>query len=237
MSLTDTISTAIDTILKTPWNIRKGTVVPTTEDVALSDGAVLLDAVYLYADMADSTGLARDFSRETAAKIIRAYLDATCRVIKAKGGEIRSFDGDRVMAIFIGDAKNSAAAGCALKIKYAVDEIVRPRIEKKFPALASKGFVLSHCTGVAAGEALLVRGGVRGNNDLVSVGRSPNVAAKLSEIRNSPYRSYISEAVYNRLNEESKFGGKDKKNMWERRELKIAGSTGVYYRSSWHWKP
>jgi len=51
-----------------------------------------------------------------AAKVIRAYLDATCRVIRAEGGEIRSFDGDRVMTVFIGPPENTTAAGTGLKI-------------------------------------------------------------------------------------------------------------------------
>jgi adenylate cyclase len=237
VGLTEDIDDAVKKVVQASWNSRNGAVVPTTEDVALSNGAVLLDAVYLYADMADSTGLARDFSRETAAKVIRAYLDATCRVIRARGGEIRSFDGDRVMAIFVGNAKNSAAAKCALNIKYVVDEIVRPAVDGRFPSLINRGFTLSHCVGIASGSALIVRGGVRGNNDLVSVGRAPNVAAKLSEIRNRPYRTYITAGVFSRLNEDSKYGGKDKRLMWEQRTRTVGGEEMTVYRSSWQWKP
>jgi len=111
MGLAEEITTSVTSVVTSDWNIRKGTVVPNTEDVTLKNGAVELDAVYLYADMADSTRLARDFSATTAAKVIRCYLDATCRVIRARGGEIRSFDGDRVMAIFVGDSKNSLPSG------------------------------------------------------------------------------------------------------------------------------
>ena len=63
VGLAEDIEDAVKKVVQASWNSRNGTVVPTTEDVALSNGAVLLDAVYLYADMADSTGLARDFSR------------------------------------------------------------------------------------------------------------------------------------------------------------------------------
>jgi uridylate cyclase len=237
VGLAEEIDAAVKEVVRASWNSRNGTVVPETGDVALANGAVLLDAVYLYADMADSTGLARRFSRETAAKVIRAYLDATCRVIRAHDGAIRSFDGDRVMAIFVGGAKNSTAAKCGLQIKYVVDQIVRPAIEARFPSLRNNGWILSHCTGVASGSALLVRGGVRGNNDLVSVGRPPNVAAKLSEIRNGSYQTYITEAVFNSLNEDSKYGGANKTLMWEKRSLTVGGEAMNVYRSSWHWKP
>ncbi|MEU5905187.1 hypothetical protein ABZ780_12510, partial [Micromonospora sp. NPDC047467] len=101
-----------------------------------------MDAVYLYADMANSTGLARDFDPKTAAKVVRAYLDATCRVIKSRGGEIRSFDGDRVMAIFMGGSKNSNAARCALNINWAVTKVVWLALEQRLPSLKRKALLL-----------------------------------------------------------------------------------------------
>ncbi|WP_156819541.1 adenylate/guanylate cyclase domain-containing protein [Pseudonocardia sp. HH130630-07] len=237
MSLADEITTAVTGVVTSDWNIRKGVVVPRTEDIALKNGAVELDAVYLYSDMADSTGLARDFAPTTAAKVIRSYLDATCRVINARNGKIRSFDGDRVMAIFVGESKNSDSAKCALQINYTVKHIVKPIVERNLSSLTSKGYKLKHCVGVASGKSLIVRGGVRGNNDLVSVGRPPNIAAKLSDIRNDPYFTYITKDVFDRLNKESKYG-KDDRLMWEGPYLRDVGGENLHvYKSSWYWKP
>jgi len=237
VSLTDEITAAVTGVVTSDWNIRKGIVVPTTEDIALKNGAVELDAVYLYADMADSTGLARDFRPTTAAKVIRSYLDATCRVINARSGAIRSFDGDRVMAIFVGSSKNSDAAKCALQINYAVTKIVRPIVERNLPSLVTKGYKLKHCVGIASGTSLIVRGGVRGSNDLVSVGRPPNVAAKLSDIRNDPYLTYITSDVFGLLNKVSKYG-KDDRLMWDGPYTReVGGEKLSVYKSSWHWKP
>ncbi|MFE9651570.1 adenylate/guanylate cyclase domain-containing protein [Micromonospora sp. NPDC006431] len=238
MGLLDEITTAVRGVVTSDWNTRKGNVVPKTEDVALSNGAVELDAVYLYADMANSTILARDFSPTTAAKVIRSYLDATCRVIRARGGEIRSFDGDRVMAVFLGDTKNSTAAKCGLQINYVVKEIVRPAIEASLPSIKKQGFVLHQGVGVASGTALVVRGGVRGNSDLVSVGRSPNVAAKLSDLRQGTYRTYITSDVFDMLLDWAKLGGDDKRLMWDGPETTWIGERAVsVYRSGWQWKP
>ncbi|MEV5242937.1 hypothetical protein AB0K89_28070 [Streptomyces cinnamoneus] len=237
MGLADDISAAVTSVVCSDWDIRKGTVVPATEDVKLSNGAVEVDAVYLYADLADSTGLARDFTRTTAAKVIRAYLDATCRVIKARGGQIRSFDGDRVMAVFMGDYKNSSAAKCGLQIHHVVDKIVRPKVEANLPSIMSKGFEIKHCVGIDSGTALIVRGGVRGDNDLVSIGRAPNVAAKLSDIRNGSYRTYITEPVFKKLSDEVKYSAPDKKLMWEGpRTREVGGEEITVYRSSWTWR-
>ncbi|MFC1432950.1 adenylate/guanylate cyclase domain-containing protein [Streptacidiphilus sp. N1-3] len=239
MGLSDDIRDAVTTVASADWDVRKGTTVPTTDTITLKNGAVELDAVYLYADMADSTGLARDFTAKTAAKVIRCYLDATCKVIRARGGEIRSFDGDRVMAIFLGSNKNSAASQCALQIHHAVDKITRPILERKLPILVTKGYELKHCTGIASGTALVVRGGVRGHNDLVSIGRAPNVAAKLSDVRNWPHRTYITADVFKMLNEGSKYGGTDGKTlMWDGPfDREVGGEKISVYKSSWTWTP
>jgi class 3 adenylate cyclase len=238
MGLADDIKDAVADVVNADWNLRKGQVVPHTEDITLKNGAVELDAVYLYSDMADSTGLARDFDRTTAAKVIRAYLDATCRVIRSCGGQIRSFDGDRVMAIFVGGSKNSDAAKCGLQINHVVQNIVRPAVEAKLPSLKTRGYVLKHCVGVASGSALVVRGGVRDHSDLVSVGRAPNVAAKLSDIRTG-YRTYITKEVFNRLNSDSKYrSDADPKVMWDGPvKVDVGGEMIEVYRSDWSWKP
>ncbi|MDG4755250.1 adenylate/guanylate cyclase domain-containing protein [Micromonospora sp. WMMD718] len=240
--MAEDITAAVGAVVNADWNVRTGTVVPTTDTITLKNGAVEVDAVYLYADMANSSGLARDFAPKTAAKVIRAYLDATCRVIKFRGGQIRSFDGDRVMAIFMGAAKNSDAARCALNINYVVRKIVRPALEDRLTSLKTKGFELRHCVGVASGTALIVRGGVRNeDNDLVSIGRPPNVAAKLSDVRAWPYATYITSDVFARLREEVKYvdpGKPDKKLMWDGPRTEDAGGAPVkVYRSSFWWKP
>lgn len=235
MGLRDDIERAVQNVVGSNWNIRDGTVVPTTNDIALKNGAVRLEAVYLYADMARSTELARDFQRTTAAKVLRAYLDATCRVIRARGGEIRSFDGDRVMAIFVGDDKNTQAGKAGLQIHYVVEKIVRPEVERRLPSIQTYNFVVSHCVGVDVGTALIVRGGVRGSNDLVSAGRAPNIAAKLSDMRKAPYRTYVTNRVFNNMNMSSKYGGPNNELMWQRQDLTVGGSQGIFHRSNWMW--
>jgi uridylate cyclase len=219
-------------IFETLWNIRSGLVVPNTDDVALTDGAVELDAVLLYADLAHSTRLARKFDRSVAAKIVRAYLSTMTQVVKNAGGEVRSFDGDRVMGVFVGNSKNSSAANCALKMNHVVTKILRPKAEAKFPSLVKNGFRLAHCVGIHGSSVLVVRGGVRGDNDLVFIGSAPNLAAKLSEIRNSPYHSYITHSVFENLNHHAKTSSQGKQ-MWEKARITLGDETWACFRSSW----
>lgn len=235
MGLAEKVGGDITAIFNTTWNTRKGVVVPTTDTVALRDGAVKLEAVLLYADLANSTKLARAFPRSVAAKIVRAYLSSMTQVVKAHGGHVRSFDGDRVMAVFVGPRKQTNAAKCALRMNYVVSKQIRPKARAKFPSLASKGFSIRHCVGVARSEVFVVRGGVRGSNDLVFVGSAPNIAAKLSDIRAWPYASYMTGAVYHLVQDQAKFA--DDEPMWEKVSRTIDGATWTLYRSKWTWKP
>lgn len=235
MAIESTIRSQVRTVLRTRWDKRKGQVVPETDDVKLSGGAVELDAVYLYSDLAESTTLAHSWKQEAAGKVIRCFLDAASRVIRAEGGEIRSFDGDRVMAIFIGGSKCTTAARCALKINYAVKEIVHEELQDYYSDYPGS-FSIAHCTGVAMGTTLLVRGGVRNNNDLVSIGKAPNIAAKLSALRTG-HGSYITDDVYSLLNKSVKYGGEDDRPMWSKHTQAIAGRSTTLYRSTWWWRP
>jgi class 3 adenylate cyclase len=233
-TLDDNLKNDVQKIFDTTWDTRKGQVVPKTDDVALSNGAVKLDVAVLYADLAHSTQLARK-NKSVAAKVVRAYLSTMTRLVKANGGVVRSFDGDRVMGIFTGDSKNSSAAKCALQMKYVVTKVLRPKAQNKFSSLSD--FAITHGVGVSRSEVLVVRGGVRGSNDLVFVGSAPNIAAKLSEIRDGSYNSYIDWKVYKFLNEDSKFGGENRENMWKATSRTIAGEEWDLYKSSWWWKP
>jgi adenylate cyclase len=235
MALIDDLKSETDAIVKKQWQRRKGEVVPENDDVALGNSCVDLKATFLYADLADSTELAI-MDRTIAAEVAKAYLMGTTRIIRDVGGEIRSFDGDRVMGVFFGDSKNSEAAEAALKINYFFTYILIPSFTSFY---TGRTFSLSQCVGVDVSDAMVVRTGIRNNNDLIWVGRAPNVAAKLSGIREEGFSSYISDRVFNRLRDTSKFGGNPLRLMWEGRTWSKGipyGSDSVY-RSSWWWKP
>lgn len=232
MGLREDIEAGVSGVLRPEWVARDGQVVPVATDIALSNGAVRLEATYLYADMADSTGLAQGYKDWAAAKVIRSYLNASSRIIRARGGHIRSFDGDRVMGVFIGSTKNSDAVKAAMNISWAVSQVINPALQEKWKDFK---WTMGHGVGIDTGTAMLVRGGVHGENDIVSVGGAPNVAAKLSEIRGGRTIN-ISAAVYNDLNEASKFSkGID---MWSLMGTQAYGNKSVrYHGSSYTWTP
>lgn len=236
MALVDDIRSDVSTIISTQWSIRKGQVVPSTTSVALSGGAVELDATFLYADLAKSSLLAKILDRRVVAKILKSFLATSTRLIKATGGTVLSFDGDRVLGIFVGDSKNTTAAKCGLHINWSVVKVIRPKFEDNYDSVKNLDFRIRHAVGIDTGTVLIVRAGARGDNDLISIGRAPSFAAKLSDVRESPYHTFITASVYNVLHKSSKFG-KDDENMWESRSITFNNHKHSIYRSNWHWEP
>lgn len=229
MTWVDDLTTETERLLNTQWDVRNGTVVPEAEDVALKEGAVKVDATFLYADLAGSSKLAQVCPWETTAKIIRAYLNISTRLIRAYGGHIRSFDGDRVMGVFLSDMKNTHASYCAREIDWCVEKVLNPKAHEKFSSIKNNSIRITHCVGIDTGEATAVRAGIRDNNDLIWIGNAPSYAAKLSDIRNYPYCVYISERSFKKLADSAKSEGGA--NLWEEIILTIGGVSQKGYRT------
>ena len=236
MGLADDTKSGIDGVLREAWVITAGTVVPETDDVTLKNGGRRVDATYLYADLAGSSKLAQTVDEEIVAKVIRSYLNAAARILNYHGGAIRSYDGDRVMAIFIGNGKNSSAATAAFNLNWAVQEVIRDELDRKWPKSLAN-YTMHQGVGIATGEALIVRAGVRNHNDLVSIGSAPNVAAKLSELRRTP-DIYITSGVYEMLNERAKVRNDGVSTIWSKQQNEsIGGSTVEVYGTGYWRKP
>ncbi|HEY0313828.1 MAG TPA: adenylate/guanylate cyclase domain-containing protein [Allosphingosinicella sp.] len=224
----------VDTLFDTNFDQRDGRVVPTTADVALKNGAVKIDATFLYADLAGSAKLSDSCAWTTTAKVIRAFLDCATRLIVKHGGHIRSFDGDRVMGVFMGDSKNSSASICGREIHWAVRKVIHPKAHERFKSIRDNGIEIRHGVGIDTGEVRAVRSGIRDNNDLIWIGKAASFSAKLSDVRDVGNHTYVSSRVYNKLSEVAKFA-EDGKNMWSSATFEFANKTETVYKSN-HWK-
>lgn len=210
MSLKEDLEKYVAETHKNQWKTRDGTQVPDTDDLSLSNDAVKLEATVLYADLGGSTQMVKNYYNWFAAEIYKNYLYCAARIIRNEGGVITAYDGDRIMAVFIGDSKNTDAAKCGLKINYAVIEILRPAIKKQYPETT---FHLKQRVGIDTSDLFIARTGIRGSNDLVWVGNAANNAAKMAAL-STDYPTYISADVYSMLNDSSKYGGDPKQDMW-----------------------
>lgn len=231
MKTAQDIIAEVKSIFATKWQTRKGTKVPEPEDVKLGNDAVQLDGTVLYADMADSTGLVNGHKDWFAAEVYKAYLVAACHIIRNNAGVITAFDGDRVMAVFIGDRKNSAAAIAALQLSWVVIE-TNSALKLAYP---SSSFQLQHSVGIDTSDLFVAKTGIRNSNDLVWVGRAANYAAKLSGESDPGYSTFITEPVFSMLSDDAKYGGNPKRLMWEKAHWQTRNLT--IYKSNWNWKP
>lgn len=231
MALKGDLEGAVKKIFRDTWESRDGRVVPFPQDLGLGNDAVKLDATVLYADIADSTKLVDTQNPEFAAEVYRSYLTCAARIVKTNGGIITAYDGDRIMAVFISDTKNSQAAKTALQINKAVLDIVNPALSAQYP---SATYRLKHVIGIDTSPLFVARIGVRNDNDLVWVGRAANHAAKLSSI-NEDNTTFISADVFNKLANSSKFRSGDNAPMWKVRNWTQMGGIRIYS-SNWRWE-
>ena len=219
----------------TTWSTTT-TAVPDPDDMGYSDAKVI-KATYLYSDLIDSSGLVRAAgSAEEVTSVMSAFLKVAVRVIRAENGHIRSFDGDRVMGIFAGEKRQTRAVRSAMKIKYATLRLLDPEIQSAFTSLKEAGWHINAMSGVASTEALLVRAGIRGNSDLLSVGVGPNLAAKLSDLRDTSagHTIAIGKGTYKGLDASMVMSGE--KHMWRGEySLVMGGGSYDYYTSNYYW--
>jgi class 3 adenylate cyclase len=231
MPLADELKNEITKIFRDQWSIRAGQVVPEPENITLGNGAVEFErATVLYADLSGSTAMVNTYKWEFAAEVYKTFLYCAARLVRASGGTITSYDGDRIMGVFVGDSQCPNAAQCGLKINYAVQEIVNPALKAQYPKLE---FQVKQVVGIDTSSIRAARTGVRGGNDVVWVGRAANYAAKLTEL-NLAERTWITNDVYEALNSDSKLSQPNKQNMWKNFEWTQNGKLPIYG-STWMW--
>ena len=228
MTLKDDLQAEVAEIFRQQWSTREGSVVPTEDTLKLYNDGVDLEATVLYADISESTKLVDGYKAYFAAEVYKAFLRCAARIIRTEGGSITAYDGDRVMAVFVGDAKNSTAARTALKINWAAKALVQPAIKSRHPDTT---YVLRHTVGIDTSKLRVARAGIRGANDLVWIGRAANWAAKLCALPHE-YPSWITKAVYDRLQDKSKFAT-DGRNMWEERSWTPMNNASISRSSFW----
>lgn len=231
MGLKNDLEKEVQRILGERWKVREGRKVPAPDELALdANEAVKLDAAVLYADINESTRLVDGQTPLFAAEVYETYLRCAARVIRRRDGVITAYDGDRIMAVYIGDDKETRAVRTALEIHYAVYAIVNPLLKKQYP---ERTYQLTQVVGVDTGELHVARIGVRNDNDLVWVGRAANYAAKLCA-EDADYQTYITADVYKAMADSVKYGGEKRELMWQKRSWH-AMSNQTIYSSKWYY--
>lgn len=227
MSLQADLKSEVTLTFRSRWSSREGDKVPEAENLQLGNDAVTLTGTVLYADISGSTQLVAGYLPQFAAEVYKAYLHCAARLVRECHGTITAYDGDRIMAVYIGGRKNTNAATTALKLNWARRNIINPGIKAQYPSVE---YQLNHVVGIDTSDLWVSRTGVRGANDLVWVGRAANYAAKLTEL-SQDWPSRVTADVYQAMLQEAKIssGGLP---MWEKATWTDMNDMEIY-RSRW----
>ncbi|MBI3493810.1 MAG: adenylate/guanylate cyclase domain-containing protein [Acidobacteria bacterium] len=231
MAVKEDVIAGVDAFFNSTYTTTKGLVIPNVGDIGLSTEGRELEVSMLFIDIRRSTTIVDAFRRKTAAKMYQSFLLGVSKIARGNLGELRSFNGDGVLVVFAGNNKETRAVKTALQLSWFGVHVLRPKLQSYFAKnqqLANLEFDFG--IGVDTGTVLVVRGGIRGenNNDLVWVGNAANYAAKLSGLRDENCHSFISPATYNAMDSCVKTSG-DGQAMWE----SCRWNEETVYRGNW----
>ncbi len=189
---------------------------------------------FLYVDMRGSSSYTDGHRLQTITKIYKVFHHCMVECIKEFDGKVRSFDGDRVLAVFEGEGKENNAIECAMKMVGCKYDILQPKIKAKF-----KNDSFSFGVGIATGDILISKAGVgydKNNRDLIWIGDPANLGAKLSDDADGPYSIYVCEKTFRKLLDKNRYTNKGgvKTDMWSAFKFRFKDEQIDIYRTGYY---
>lgn len=229
MSLLDDLKITTNSFFNQQYKITDTDIVPTSDYSKLTFGndGLKSELTFLFVDIRKSSELHDNYGYLDAAKIYQSFHDINVRIINRRLGQVRAFDGDRIMGVFSGPRKNNNAVEAAMNIRWAIAEILNKKLPTNKP--------LNIGIGIETGEVLITKVG-RGrdvsNNDLVWVGKACNYASHMCN--ESKNQIYISPSVYSFLDGTNKIS--DGVNMWAKTIMTLKNGKDITcYRTNYRW--
>ena len=197
MTIADDLAARVTAIARERWETSAGRQVPDVRDLPFGNVGRTFEACFLYADLSDSTNLVQSVPNTLAAEYYKVFLHCASKLIQREGGTIEAYDGDRVMGIFLGDGKESAAVRAGALLHAAVRDLINPQ----FAQVYAMHRELKYTVGIDTGAVLACKAGVRGESELVWIGQAANFAAKLNSFPalDHDYPMRVTESVLMRL--------------------------------------
>jgi adenylate cyclase len=228
----DVYKKEVDVFFDGDYEIVKTKAIPEVSNLKFGKHAKEVELAILFIDIRESTKIMASMKRSTGAKIYKSFLWGISKIAKDNSGEVRSFNGDGVLVVFVGNYKCNSAVRAAMQMKYFCQTVLKPKADVYLKNKESlEGTLFDYGIGIDHGTVLVVRGGMRGdnNNDLVWVSNATNYAVKMSGISSDPYNIRISDKVYALLDDSRKKSGDE--SMWE----KMLWNEKNLYRTKFKW--
>ncbi len=227
----------VDAFFNETYEITDGRAIPDVDDISLDNEGTELELAMLFIDINESTKIVDGIRRTTAAKMYKSFLWGIAKIARLNQGELRSFNGDGVLVAFNGDNKRTHATKAALQMNWFVGKVLKSKIQDYLDKNNAENWVNFSCgIGIDVGEIMVVRGGIRGenNNDLVWVGNATNYAVKLAKIGGEDI--FVSKNVYSGMLNSSKYknGNPHDTDMWKKYTWTQMNDEEIYG-SSWIW--
>ncbi len=207
--------------------------IPSTEEVPFGKTLYTTQLTAFCIDLRKSTELLWRHDGETCCKIHKSFLTIATRVISRNGGQLRSFNGDSVLAFWPGQYKQDVdkAVKAAFQLKWALST----RLSKHFDKYTSLDFGI----GIDWGKVSIVKAGLPrndNNNDLVFLGTCVNYACEIASQAYGPNHVEVSTDVYSNLTDAWIYGTSTgvKQNMWKPGSLQWKGKTWSTKLTHWH---
>lgn len=238
MSLKNDIINAVNGILNKNMNIEDVSFVPDINTQGLTFGlsGKRFQSVCLFIDMRGSTAILEKHNSSTVIKIHKAYFITILKIVRYYKGEVRSFNGDSILAFFPGHTSESIenAVKSAMKLKYMLlqdDDCLKNKVKSMYDTTIDIGI------GLDLGSTVASKVGHSGynNQDLIWIGRNVNKSVKISDVRNLPYNIGISKRLYDKL-PNSVLYDNDGKNMWSYESLMYNNNYERIYKTTYYWR-
>ena len=244
MGLKQDITDKVKEIINTNFTTEEVTYVPeiSNSKLTFANTGLLFEATVLYIDMRDSTKVLNKHNKPTIAKIHKAYLHTTVKIATSLGGEVRSFNGDSVLAFFQGTSKRSLsnAVKAAMQIRFMI-----ANSDSGINNLLAQYSAVDFGIGLDDGKILCTKVGVGGDDntkDLIWIGNAINKSVIISDQCKASEYIGVSSYVYQNLEDDVKFGNQtnsfgqvEKVDMWKPYSVLYNGQWETFYKTSWYW--
>lgn len=214
MAIKDELTKKIGEFAVDRWgDIPDAYILPTVDDLTFGNSGEHLDVTVLYADISGSTAMVDELHDTRAAEYYKSFLHCASQLIRRNNGEIQAYDGDRVMALYVGDEQADNAVGTALELNYAVGEIINPAFERIYGSTHRK---LQFTVGIDSGKVLAIKVGVRAVGELAWIGGAANYAAKLNSFEglDHDFPIRVTSLTFDKLTHKSLYAT-DGSMMWQ----------------------
>ena len=209
--------------------------IPSVEQVPFGKKSKKMKLCAYSIDMRKSSDLLFKHQKQTSGKIHKSFLTITAKVIQKYGGQIRSFQGDCILAFWPANYKSEINE--AVKAAMVTKWFLNIKLSKYFEKYEKLDFGI----GLDWSEVFIVRAGISrnaNNNDLVFIGKCVNFATAIANEAKGPSHIGISNSIYSNLNDEliHHTDGGQKKNMWSEGTVYWNGENHQCRVSSYYWR-